>query len=119
MTSRILQIYDMQAEICKALAHPVRLRILDLISEGEKSGSQLLEILKIPKANLSQHLSVLKGAGILKERREGPSRILALAIPQIEEACELIRKVLAQRLQLQGREAERVREGLIRQRRRA
>ncbi|KAB2841788.1 winged helix-turn-helix transcriptional regulator [bacterium] len=119
MDPRSLQIYELQAEICKALANPLRLRILDLISEGEKSGSQLLEILKIPKANLSQHLAVLKGAGILKERRLGPSRILALAIPQIEEACELIRKVLAQRLQLQGREAERAREVLKRQKRRA
>lgn len=119
MDSRLLQIYELQAELCKALASPVRLRILDLISDGEKSGSQLLEVLQIPKANLSQHLSVLKGAGILKERREGQSRILSLAIPQIEEACELIRKVLAQRLQLQGKETEKAWEGLKRQKRRA
>lgn len=119
MDRQMLQLYELQAEICKALAHPVRLRILDLISEGEKSGIQLLETLKIPKANLSQHLSVLKGAGILKERREGLSRILSLAIPQVEEACELVRKVLAQRLQLQGREAEKFRVGLKQQKRRA
>ncbi|MFO1464477.1 MAG: metalloregulator ArsR/SmtB family transcription factor [bacterium] len=113
------KIYELQAELCRALANPVRLRILDLISEGARSSSQLLEVLEIPKANLSQHLSVLKSAGILAERREGPFRVLSLAIPQIEQACELIRKVLAQRLEVQGRSVAELRRGLKRNIRRA
>jgi ArsR family transcriptional regulator len=61
-----MALYEMQANICHALSHPLRLYILDLLSSEEMSSSQLLEVLEIPKANLSQHLSVLKEAGILK-----------------------------------------------------
>lgn len=91
-------IYEMQAEICSALAHPIRLEILDLLSEGEKNSGQLLEIIKIPKANLSQHLSVLKEAGLIKSRREGLYQYLSVAIPQIKDACSLVKKILHEKL---------------------
>lgn len=91
-------IYEMQADICGALAHPVRLEILDLLSEGEQNSGQLLENLKIPKANLSQHLSVLKEAGLIRSRREGLYHYFAVAIPQIKDACSLVKKVLHEKL---------------------
>ena len=88
----------MQANICHALSHPVRLYILDLLSSDEMSSSQLLDILEIPKANLSQHISVLKEAGILKTRKEGTFQVLSLAIPKIKDACQLVRGILLDRL---------------------
>jgi DNA-binding transcriptional ArsR family regulator len=93
-----MAVYEMQANICHALSHPVRLYILDLLSADEMSSSELLEILKIPKANLSQHLAVLKEAGILKSRKEGAFQILSLAIPKIKDACQLVRGILLERL---------------------
>jgi DNA-binding transcriptional ArsR family regulator len=75
-----------QAEICGALAHPVRLEILVLLSEKERTSGRLIEILKIPKANLSQHLSVLREAGLIKSRWEGLFQYFSLAIPQIKNA---------------------------------
>lgn len=93
-------IYDMQAEICSALASPVRLHILDLLSEGEKTASELLEVLDIPKANLSQHLSVLKDAGIIKSRKEGLFQYMSLSIPKIKDACSLVRAVLVEKIAL-------------------
>ena len=91
-------IYEMQANICHALSHPVRLYILDLLSSNEMSSSELLEVLEIPKANLSQHLAVLKEAGILKSRKEGAFQVLSLAIPMIKDACQLVRGILLERL---------------------
>jgi DNA-binding transcriptional ArsR family regulator len=91
-------IYEMQAEICSALAHPIRLEILDLLSEGERNSSQLLEILHIPKANLSQHLSVLKDSGLIKSRRESQFQFYEVAIPQIKDACSLVKKVLHEKM---------------------
>ncbi len=91
-------IYDLQAEICAALASPVRLQILDLLSEGEKTASDLLEVLDIPKANLSQHLAVLKDAGILRSRKEGLYQYLDLAIPKIKDACLIVRTVLVEKI---------------------
>ena len=92
-------IYELQAEICAALASPLRLEILDLIAEGEKTSSDLLEVLDIPKANLSQHLSVLKGAGILTSRKEGLYVFMSLSIPKIKDACSMVRTVLIDKME--------------------
>lgn len=96
------ELYEKQAEICAALAHPVRLRILDLLGDGESTATQLLDHLDIPKSNLSQHLTVLKRAGILKVRSEGLYQYLSLSIPEIREACTLVKKVLARRMRQQA-----------------
>ena len=93
-----MEIYEMQANICHALSHPVRLYILDLLSTEDMSSTQLLEVLEIPKANLSQHLTVLKDAGVLKSRKEGSFQVLSLAIPKIKDACQLVRGILIDRL---------------------
>jgi ArsR family transcriptional regulator len=100
MKKKILreEIYERQAEICAALANPVRLMILDLLAEEEATATDLLQILKIPKSNLSQHLKVLKTAGILKVRSEGLYQNLSLAIPEVKQACALVRKVLASQM---------------------
>lgn len=93
-----MALYERQADLCYALSHPIRLYILDLLSQDEMSSTQLLEVLDIPKANLSQHLSVLKEAGILKTRKEGTYQLLSLALPKIKDACQLVRGILADRL---------------------
>lgn len=97
-------IYNLQAEICGALAHPVRLQILDILSGGEKTSSELLEVLLIPKANLSQHLTVLRDAGIIRSRKEGLYQVLSLAIPKIKDACSIVRSVLAEKIAQQEKE---------------
>lgn len=88
------EIYDKQVSICKAFANPTRLRILDLIAERECPTSDLHERLSISQANLSQHLAVLKGAGVVTTRREGKQVYCHLAIPEVKQACQLIRNVL-------------------------
>jgi ArsR family transcriptional regulator len=88
------RIYERQAQICKAFANPVRLVILDLVSKGEVRSSDLQETLGITKANLSQHLNVLKTAGIVVMRREGKQVFCSLAMPEVKQACQTVRKVL-------------------------
>jgi ArsR family transcriptional regulator len=99
--SQTKTIYDLQAEICSALASPVRLQILDLVSESEKTASELLEELEIPKANLSQHLAVLKDAGIIRSRKEGLFQYMSLSIPKIKDACALVRSVLLEKIAIE------------------
>lgn len=96
--SRDKSLYEMQAEICSALASPVRLHILDLLSDEERNVGDLLDILQIPKANLSQHLSVLKDAGIIRSRKDGLYQYLSLSIPKIKDACSLVRSVLIEKI---------------------
>jgi len=92
--SRDTEIYERQARICKAFAHPGRLQILDLLGEGERRVSELQEALGISKTSLSQHLFVLKSAGVLATRREGKQIYCSLAMPEVKQACQLIRRVL-------------------------
>lgn len=96
-------IYEMQAEICSALASPVRLQILELLSDEEKTSSQLLELIHIPKANMSQHLAVLKDAGIIQTRKEGLYQYMSLALPKIRDACSIVKGVLADKIEHEER----------------
>jgi ArsR family transcriptional regulator len=88
------EIFERQAQICKAFAHPGRLRILDLLGKGERGVSDLQSELRISKPNISQQISILKSAGVLVTRRNGKQIYCSLAIPEVKQACELIRGVL-------------------------
>jgi ArsR family transcriptional regulator len=88
------EIYERQAQICKAFAHPGRLRILDLLGKGERGVSALQSELGISKTSISQQISVLKSAGVIVTRRNGKQIYCSLAIPEVKEACQLIRGVL-------------------------
>lgn len=99
-----IQLYQMQAEIAKALANPIRLRILNRIGADEVQYAALLAELGISKTNLSQHLAVLRKSGVLTVRREGGQMRCRLTYPEIKELCQTMREVLAKRLTAAGRQ---------------
>jgi ArsR family transcriptional regulator len=101
------QLYALQADICRVLGHPRRLAILDVLAGGERPTADLLRELHIGKVNLSQHLSVMKRAGLILTRQEGRTTFHRLAFPEIKDACRMIRGVLARRFQ-EGTELARV-----------
>lgn len=88
------EIYEKQVAICKAFANPTRLKILDLVAQHGFPTSDIHEQLAISQANLSQHLAILKGAGIVTTRRKGKKVFCYLALPEVKQACQLIRNVL-------------------------
>lgn len=106
------QIYEMQATLCHALAHPVRQEILDLLADGELANSELLEALEIPKANLSLHLNLLKQAGIVTVRREGLYQFVSIALPQVKAACSMVRSVLLEKLSREGEQSAQLKKRL-------
>ena len=87
-------LYERQALVCKAFANPTRLHLLDLLGKGEVGAGTLQERLGISKANLSQHLSVLRSAGVVNTRRDGKRLLAELSSPQIKEACHHMRNIL-------------------------
>jgi ArsR family transcriptional regulator, virulence genes transcriptional regulator len=97
------QIFERQAMICKAFAHPTRLHLLDLLGKGERGVGELQDELGVSKANLSQHLAILKSAGVVSTRRSGKQVYAALAIPEVKDACHLIRQVLRTQIRKQHR----------------
>jgi DNA-binding transcriptional ArsR family regulator len=92
-------IYEKQAALCAALANPVRLKILDLITDKEMTAKDLAEELQLPKSNLSQHIGVLKSAGVLRTRSEGLYQYLSLSMPEVKQACNMVKKVLVAQLE--------------------
>lgn len=88
------EIFERQARICKAFAHPGRLQILDLLGSGEKGISDLQSALGISKTGMSQHVAILKSVGVITTRRNGKQIYCSLAMPEVKQACQLIRKVL-------------------------
>lgn len=100
------QIYKLQAEVCKALANPVRLEILHLIGSREVSFSELVSSLRVSKTNLSQHLAVLRKSRIVTDRREGVHTFYRLTYPEIAVACQAVEQVLAQHLREIGKQAK-------------
>lgn len=92
------QVYEMQVRICKAFANPTRLRMLDLLARREYTVSDLQSELGIAAPNVSQHLAILKAAGVVTTRRNGKQIFCSLTIPEVKQACGLIRDVLRAQL---------------------
>lgn len=89
-----IEVFERQAVICRAFAHPKRLQLLDLLGRGEERVSVLQRTLRISKANFSQHLAILKAAGVVTARRKGRNMYCSLTMPEVRQACHLIHEVL-------------------------
>jgi ArsR family transcriptional regulator len=97
------KLYEMQAELCKTLSNPKRLEILDILKEKQEiSVNSLAERLEIPKANTSQHLAVLRQAGVVATRKDGINVYYRLRSTKISDACQLTRQILLERLEDQA-----------------
>ena len=66
-----MEAYERQAEILKALAHPVRLQILDILRDGEQCVCHIEAVLKLRQAYISQQLMTLRKAGLVADRKDG------------------------------------------------
>ncbi len=93
------QIFERQSMICKAFANPIRICILHNLGKRDWSVAELRKLLGISVPNLSQHLAVLKAAGIVTTRREGKRVFCSLPIPEVKQACDLIHSVLRRQVQ--------------------
>jgi DNA-binding transcriptional ArsR family regulator len=82
--------YIKNAEVYRILANPKRLEILNLLKLREASVEQLLKVLKLPKANLSQHLALLRHNHLVTVRRQGLNKYYAIIDPRIVEPCRVL-----------------------------
>jgi len=75
------RLYEARARIMKALAQPIRMEIADVLSEGELCVDDIASSVGAERSNVSRHLSVLAGAGIIEGRREGLKVFYSLKVP--------------------------------------
>ena len=104
------KIYELHADICKIFANAKRLEIINALKDKELSASELIEKIGLSKANLSQHMSVLKSKGVILTRREGVNIYYRIANPKIIQACHLMREVLLEQFQEKGKMASSLRQ---------
>lgn len=89
--------------LCKAIANSTRLRILDKLADHDCVPSILQKELGIATANLSQHMTVMKAAGIVVRRREGKKVFFSLAMPEVTAVRELIRRIIRRQIRADRR----------------
>ena len=85
---------EVKAELFKALGHPARVRVLEVLSEGERSVSDMQPLVGIESSHLSQQLGVLRRAGLVVTRREGASVVYSLADPLLAELLAVAKRLL-------------------------
>ncbi len=91
-------LYELKAEFFKTLAHPGRIRALELLSTGEMSVGELQSQIGLEPSHLSQQLAVLRRAGLVVTRRQGTSVYYSLSSPELAELLAVARRFLTARL---------------------
>ena len=91
-------LFDCFAEVAKALGHGRRLEILELLAQGERSVEALAKTAGLPIANTSQHLRLMRQAGLLVSRRDGKRILYRLSDPSVLDVTAALRRVAERNL---------------------
>jgi DNA-binding transcriptional ArsR family regulator len=86
------------SEVLKAMADPMRLRILHSLHDGELSVTGIIEAVGGSQANVSRHLAVLRNAGLVENRREGLNAFYRISDPRVFTICESVCSSIGERL---------------------
>jgi DNA-binding transcriptional ArsR family regulator len=97
-TEQTLEHYRLHAEVCRVLTDPKRLMLLAALRAGERSVGDLATAINVALPNASQHLAVLRTAGLVEGRRIGTTVVYRLTEPAIADACDIISAIVARRL---------------------
>ena len=81
---------ELIAQRFRAMGEPMRLRILMALRDGERSVTELVELQETSQANISKHLQVLTGCGLLTRRKQGLNVIYAIADPGLFAMCDTV-----------------------------
>jgi len=91
-------IYQVKADFFKTLSHPARIRILEVLRDGEQSVSQLIPQVGIEASHLSQQLAVLRRANILESRKEGTTVCYSVTDERIFQLLEVAKAIITSSL---------------------
>jgi len=96
LTKNKQQIFEKQAQIAKAIAHPLRIAVLDFLKAGPQCVCDIAHHLGSERSNVSRHLSIMTNAGVLESRKEGLKVIYTLKTPCILDFFSCVTGVLKQ-----------------------
>jgi ArsR family transcriptional regulator len=89
-------IYEIQAELCRTMANPIRLEIVHLLREGSKCVSEIVQETGHPQSMVSRHLGILRNGNVVTAQRRAQDVYYQIANPKIVNICNLMREVLAE-----------------------
>lgn len=88
-------LYQLKADFFKTLGHPIRIRVLELLSQREHAVAELLPEVGVEPAHLSQQLAVLRRANLVATRKQGSTVYYRLTSPQVAELLAVARSILS------------------------
>lgn len=91
-------VYELKAEFFKTLGHPARIRILEVLREGDHSVGELVPKVGIEASHLSHQLAVLRRANVVRSRKEGATVVYTVFDPRIFQLLEAAKQILSSRL---------------------
>lgn len=86
--------FDLRAKVIKAMAHPSRLQMIDALSEGERCVCELQRLVGADMSTISKHLSLMKSAGLVVDRRQGLQVFYRLRVPCILRFFDCVEAVI-------------------------
>jgi len=89
-------LFERQAEIAKAVAHPLRIAVIDFLKDGERCVCDIAENVGSERSNISRHLAVMVHAGVLTCRKDGLKVFYCLKTPCVAEWLSCITRVVKQ-----------------------
>jgi ArsR family transcriptional regulator len=89
---------ELQAEVLKALAHPIRLAVVQYLAAEEKCVCEIVDYVGTTQSNISKHLSIMKKAGILSDRKEGLSVYYRLNMPCTLNFFQCVQEIIESQL---------------------
>ena len=98
LSKRKQLLFEKQAEIAKAIAHPLRIAVVNFLKDGEQCVCDIAEHIGSERSNVSRHLSVMLNAGLLEYRKEGLKVIYKLKTPCILDFFSCVSRVLKQQV---------------------
>jgi ArsR family transcriptional regulator len=89
---------NFKAEFFKALAHPVRIRILEVLRDSEKSVTEIQSLLELDQSTVSQQLSILRSKSLLQSRKSGTSVFYSVRDPMLFDLLDIARSIFNNQL---------------------
>ncbi len=88
------ELYELKASVLQAIAHPLRLAVLEVLRKGDQCVCDIAEEVGAKRSNVSRHLAVMLSAGILSSRKEGLQVFYSLRTPCILDSLKCVTRVL-------------------------
>jgi DNA-binding transcriptional ArsR family regulator len=101
-----IPIFELQAEISKTLANPLRLAILHILKNTEKTVNELADLTGVNQSKVSQHLALMRRRQIVITRKAGTSVYYSISSPKISQTCDMMQQVLLEQLKQKQEQAK-------------